>query len=78
MGAIHIPLNTGKGAARGHSVCVIESIGDPGRVRTCNRQIRNLMLYPVELRDRMPDHSEVLVSPLPHAVGLEIVGIGFE
>src|SRR5439155_4096208 len=26
--------------------------GDPGRIRTCNPQSRNLMLYPVELRDR--------------------------
>src|SRR5215204_5179875 len=28
--------------------------GDPGRIRTCNPQSRNLMLYPVELRDRLP------------------------
>ena len=27
--------------------------GDPGRIRTCNPQSRNLMLYPVELRDRL-------------------------
>jgi hypothetical protein len=24
--------------------------GDPGRIRTCGLQIRNLMLYPTELR----------------------------
>jgi hypothetical protein len=29
-----------------------ENVGDPGRIRTCNPQSRNLMLYPVELRDR--------------------------
>ena len=28
------------------------SLGDPGRIRTCNPQSKNLMLYPVELRDR--------------------------
>ncbi len=27
-------------------------IGDPGRIRTCGLQIRNLALYPTELRDR--------------------------
>jgi hypothetical protein len=26
------------------------SDGDPGRIRTCDPQIRNLMLYPTELR----------------------------
>ena len=26
--------------------------GDPGRIRTCDPQIRNLVLYPTELRDR--------------------------
>ena len=25
--------------------------GDPDRIRTCDPQIRNLMLYPTELRD---------------------------
>jgi hypothetical protein len=29
----------------------IESIGDPDRIRTCDPQIRNLVLYPTELRD---------------------------
>ena len=29
-----------------------ESIGDPGRARTCNPRSRNPLLYPVELRDR--------------------------
>ena len=24
--------------------------GDPGRIRTCDLQIRNLLLYPAELR----------------------------
>ena len=28
----------------------VELIGDPGRIRTCDPQIRNLMLYPAELR----------------------------
>jgi hypothetical protein len=26
--------------------------GDPDRIRTCGPQIRNLMLYPAELRGR--------------------------
>jgi hypothetical protein len=32
--------------------CVIfqGEVGDPGRIRTCDPQIRNLMLYPTELR----------------------------
>jgi hypothetical protein len=36
------------------SVKVLDPLldGDPGRIRTCNPQSRNLMLYPVELRDR--------------------------
>ena len=25
-------------------------VGDPGRIRTCDLQIRNLLLYPAELR----------------------------
>ena len=29
-----------------------ENAGDPDRIRTCDPQIRNLMLYPAELRDR--------------------------
>ena len=29
----------------------LQDVGDPGRNRTCNRQLRRLMLYPVELRD---------------------------
>ena len=28
--------------------------GDPGRTRTCYLQIRNLSLYPDELRDHIP------------------------
>ena len=29
-----------------------ENTGDPDRIRTCDPQIRNLMLYPAELRGR--------------------------
>jgi hypothetical protein len=28
----------------------LSTYGDPGRVRTCNHQSRNLIFYPVELR----------------------------
>lgn len=27
-------------------------LGDPDRIRTCDPQIRNLLLYPAELRNR--------------------------
>ena len=33
-------------------VHLADVIGDPGRIRTCDPQIRNLVLYPAELRDR--------------------------
>lgn len=41
-------INTGNSAARDLASMLD---GDPGRIRTCNPQSRNLMLYPVELRD---------------------------
>ncbi len=28
-----------------------DPFSDPDRIRTCDRQIRNLLLYPAELRD---------------------------
>ena len=31
-----------------------ENFGDPDRIRTCDRRIRNPMLYPAELAPRMP------------------------
>lgn len=31
-------------------ILLIENNGDPGRIRTCDPQIRNLVLYPAELR----------------------------
>ena len=42
--------------------------GVPDRNRTCNPQLRRLVLYPVELR--------ALLKPgLPHITGLELVGV---
>ena len=44
-----------------------EKIGDPDRNRTCDLQIRNLPLYPTELRDRAPRHiaaSECFANPV--------------
>lgn len=35
---------------------VIENYGDPDRNRTCDLQIRNLPLYPTELRDHAARH----------------------
>jgi hypothetical protein len=29
---------------------MFERCGDPGRIRTCDPQLRRLMLYPTELR----------------------------
>src|SRR5258708_16349511 len=48
----------------------IETGGDPGRIRTCNPQSRNLVLYPVELRDRLASSSTGnMKNPLPpHAL----------
>jgi hypothetical protein len=34
------------------STHLIEIIGDPSRIRTCNPRSRNPLLYPVELWDR--------------------------
>ncbi len=51
--------------------------GDPGRTRTCNRRIRNPMLYPVELRGRvLVRKSAPSVSPGLNPLYREIVGIG--
>ena len=36
---------------------LIDFIGDPGRIRTCDPQIRNLMLYPAELRGQFKIYS---------------------
>ncbi len=32
---------------------ILAANGDPDRIRTCDPQIRNLMLYPTELRDHL-------------------------
>ncbi|SIT53327.1 conserved hypothetical protein [Mesorhizobium prunaredense] len=34
----------------------VDFIGDPDRNRTCDLQIRNLPLYPTELRDHAARH----------------------
>jgi hypothetical protein len=39
--------------------------GDPGRIRTCGPQIRNLMLYPTELRGRIVQASQFCGAPKP-------------
>ena len=36
------------------SASILEVTGDPDRIRTCDLQIRNLVLYPAELRGRLP------------------------
>ena len=52
-----------KGAARPeHSG---QRDGDPGRIRTCDPQIRNLMLYPAELRGRSAGRPNLAVRPNP-------------
>ena len=46
-------VDLGIGNQLDEATCVARSldfIGDPGRIRTCDPQIRNLMLYPAELR----------------------------
>ena len=37
----------------------IKKNGDPDRIRTCDLQIRNLSLYPTELRDQ----DTILINP---------------
>ena len=37
---------------------LIEIFGDPDAIRTRDPQIRNLMLYPAELRDHSPLHTK--------------------
>jgi hypothetical protein len=37
----------------------IQKNGDPDRIRTCDLQIRNLSLYPTELRDQ----DTILINP---------------
>ncbi len=32
--------------------------GAPGRTRTCDQQVRNLLLYPTELREQMSTSIE--------------------
>ena len=33
---------------------MVEKIGDPGRIRTCDHSLRRRVLYPAELRGRPP------------------------
>ena len=42
------------GASLASVVCCAKDVGAPGRIRTCGPQIRNLVLYPAELRARRP------------------------
>lgn len=49
-------LGCGVGAAP--ILQTFDNIGDPGRTRTCYLQIRNLSLYPDELRDLWQLYSE--------------------
>ena len=36
--------------------------GAPGRIRTCDPEIRNLVLYPAELRARWASYSKIRVA----------------
>jgi hypothetical protein len=52
---------------------IVEIIGDPDRIRTCDPQIRNLMLYPAELRGRSLWFSTISAaeaSPSPASIPL--------
>ena len=42
---------------------VMKKFGDPDRIRTCDPQIRNLMLYPTELRGRKMSYIIELAVP---------------
>ncbi len=52
---------------------VIDIVGDPGAIRTRDPQIRNLVLYPAELRDQ----QEKCLAPERHG-GQEVCGVGFD
>ncbi len=45
--------------------CAGQRDGDPGRIRTCDPQIRNLMLYPAELRGRSAGRPNFAVRSNP-------------
>jgi hypothetical protein len=38
-------------------MATVSSLGTPGRIRTCDLEIRSLLLYPAELRARICDVS---------------------
>ncbi len=46
-----IAANSRKPARQDIVIQVVEFVGDPGAIRTRDPQIRNLVLYPAELRD---------------------------
>ncbi len=45
-----MPINNNR-----HSVVAVIFVGGPGAIRTPDPQIRSLMLYPAELRDRVKE-----------------------
>ena len=49
--------------------------GDPGAIRTRDLQIRNLLLYPAELRDR---RVEVAIRQLLPGLKLAISGLNLQ
>ena len=40
---------------------LVKKIGDPDRIRTCDPEIRNLVLYPTELRDHFASHVSDII-----------------
>ena len=40
---------------------LVKKIGDPDRIRTCDPEIRNLVLYPTELRDHFAPHMNYII-----------------
>ena len=53
-----------------------ESGSDPGRIRTCDLQIRNLSLYPAELRGRVRPVIRGFGADLQHRVRRELRAVG--
>jgi hypothetical protein len=50
---------------------VFDKVGAPGRDRTCDNQLRRLVLYPTELRARgLCEHFEVLSAPFARSGGI--------
>lgn len=60
-------LRHGQASAHGGATCGAGVIrGTPGRTRTCGQQVRNLLLYPTELRGHMMRNKDRTSTERPY------------